>query len=513
MPCRSSQEKEDAVARDPPLRGRCGAWDARRDASSAGCARRRRRRPPRVRRVRRLRHVRTAAISRAVRGRPGRGCGQRRRSAGTPAPITERRTARYGATLLARFGAGDGTTEVTLALDGGARVLAHVRGDAPPAGARVLVRGRLEPFDEARNPGEPSERALQAERGLDGRLEGATLLRTAADAGIGTLRRCSRAHTSGRTSDCESGSANPARRSSRANCGESARRLPPELRSRVPRDGYGARAGHGRLAPRRSCGTRGRGVHASALPRWLACCAAIALLWSFVWWSGAQLPAVRAATMASAALAARACGRATLSWNALAIAALVIAFARPQSVANGVVRALVFVRRRDLRVRRAVGTLARRASGAAGARARGDRADACDAARHLAARRGDLLAVRAVRRRGQSRRRSVRRRDDGARCRAARAGSGARRWRKPVANLNSWLIAWTLGAVRAHRLPSRRNRADDAAAGVVHRGIRRRAPRRSDAGAARRGDARVRRCSLWRAASCCGRRAARSGRA
>ena len=39
------------------------------------------------------------------------------------------------------------------------------------------VRGRLEPFDEARNPGEPSERAIEAERGLDGRLEGATILK------------------------------------------------------------------------------------------------------------------------------------------------------------------------------------------------------------------------------------------------------------------------------------------------------------------------------------------------
>lgn len=69
-----------------------------------------------------------------------------------------------------------------------------------------------------------------------------------------------------------------------------------------------------------------------SLPRWLACLAAIALVWGFVWWSGAQLPAVRAATMATSAVAARACGRATFSWNALAIAALIVTFARPASV-------------------------------------------------------------------------------------------------------------------------------------------------------------------------------------
>jgi competence protein ComEC len=71
-----------------------------------------------------------------------------------------------------------------------------------------------------------------------------------------------------------------------------------------------------------------------ALPRWSACVIAIAFVWGFVAWSGAQLPAVRAATMATAALAARACGRATLSWNALAIAALVLALFRPASVAT-----------------------------------------------------------------------------------------------------------------------------------------------------------------------------------
>jgi competence protein ComEC len=73
---------------------------------------------------------------------------------------------------------------------------------------------------------------------------------------------------------------------------------------------------------------------ALALSRWIGCASAIVLVWSFVWWSGAQLPAVRAATMVTAALAARACGRATFSWNALAIAALVLAYTRPQSVAT-----------------------------------------------------------------------------------------------------------------------------------------------------------------------------------
>jgi competence protein ComEC len=71
-----------------------------------------------------------------------------------------------------------------------------------------------------------------------------------------------------------------------------------------------------------------------ALPRAWSCALTAVAVWGFVWWSGAQLPAERAATMISAALLARACGRAAFSWNVLAIAAIVIALVRPASVAS-----------------------------------------------------------------------------------------------------------------------------------------------------------------------------------
>ncbi|MHB8147620.1 MAG: DNA internalization-related competence protein ComEC/Rec2, partial [Vulcanimicrobiaceae bacterium] len=71
-----------------------------------------------------------------------------------------------------------------------------------------------------------------------------------------------------------------------------------------------------------------------SLPRWCSCAITIVALWLFVLWSGAQLPAVRAATMASVALVARAGGAAAMSWNALALAAIAIAVLRPESVAT-----------------------------------------------------------------------------------------------------------------------------------------------------------------------------------
>jgi competence protein ComEC len=247
--------------------------------------------------------------------------------------IAERRTARYAATLLDRSNAGDGSTEVTLALDGGPRVLARLRGDAPPAGTHVLVRGRLEPFDEARNPGEPSERALQAERGLDGSLEGATVLHADAAPSRSFVTLLARAHEWAHDRLRERLGEPGASLVAGELWGERAT-LPPELRAEFQETGTVHVLVTAGLHLGVVAALAVTAFTLLALPRWIACGAAIALLWAFVWWSGGQLPAVRAATMASVALCARAYGRATLSWNALAIAAIVVAFARPQSVAS-----------------------------------------------------------------------------------------------------------------------------------------------------------------------------------
>ena len=60
----------------------------------------------------------------------------------------------------------------------------------------------------------------------------------------------------------------------------------------------------------------------------------IMAVWAFAAFSGLELPALRAATMATCALTARACGRATLSWNTLTIAAVVVIAAIPGSVVS-----------------------------------------------------------------------------------------------------------------------------------------------------------------------------------
>jgi competence protein ComEC len=62
--------------------------------------------------------------------------------------------------------------------------------------------------------------------------------------------------------------------------------------------------------------------------------AAIPCVIAYAWLSGAHLPSQRAAAMVSVALLARACGARPSSWNALAVAALVVAALWPASVGS-----------------------------------------------------------------------------------------------------------------------------------------------------------------------------------
>ncbi len=247
--------------------------------------------------------------------------------------VVEERTARYDATMLDASSADDGSATLTLALDNGLHVLARVRAAPPAAGTRVVVRGRLEPFDDARNPDEPSEREIERERGLDGRLDAASILRASDTSAWDARVALARAHAWAQA-QLRDGLGEPAASVLAGELWGERSALPPDLRAEFQETGTVhvlVTAGLHLGAVAALCALL---LTALALPRWATCLAAVALMWLFVWWSGAQLPAMRAATMATAALAARACGRATFSWNALAIAALVLCFARPMSVAT-----------------------------------------------------------------------------------------------------------------------------------------------------------------------------------
>ncbi|HVA33187.1 MAG TPA: DNA internalization-related competence protein ComEC/Rec2, partial [Candidatus Baltobacteraceae bacterium] len=251
--------------------------------------------------------------------------------------VVESRTARYEGTVLDRERAADLTPGTTLvvALDAGLRVLARVHDPAPPIGARVVLRGRLTPFDDARNPGEPSQRAMERERGLDAQLQSATVLKIASarDDGVAASILLARAHQWAHAQLRDRLGEPDASVVAGELWGERSA-LPPDLRTEFQETGTVhvlVTAGLHLGAVAALCLAL---LSLGSLPRWLTCALVVAAVWLFVLWSGAQLPAVRAAAMATAALAARACGRASFSWNALAIAALAIALMRPESIAT-----------------------------------------------------------------------------------------------------------------------------------------------------------------------------------
>lgn len=224
----------------------------------------------------------------------------------------------FGSTFALRLPDG-GTLEVTAS------------GPPPQVGERLRVRGRIEPFDEARNPGEPSARALAAERGLDARLARARVLsREEPDDGdwrswIPRARAWAGARLRERLDE-------PAATILAGAMWGERGALPPDLRAEFQDTGTmhvlvtaGLHLGVVAALAAWLLGALGCGRVSSSL-------LGIAVVWAYAAFSGAHLPSLRAATMISFGLLARAAGRDPFSWNALGAAAIVIAVFWTRSV-------------------------------------------------------------------------------------------------------------------------------------------------------------------------------------
>jgi competence protein ComEC len=245
------------------------------------------------------------------------------------APVLESRMTRWTGTVLdARAGDAD-MTSYAFAIDGGPLALLSLN-QRLHAGVRAIVRGRLEPLDEARNPGETSERAIESERGIRARIESATLIASIGNdasfrAWIAGLRE--RAHAA-----LQLHLAEPAASIVAGELWGERGALPPDLRADFQETG----TVHVLVTAGLHVGLVALVVAWSAAqlrtPRAAACGAGVVAVWAFAAFSGLALPAVRAATMATCALTARACGRATLSWNTLIVAAAVVIATIPGSL-------------------------------------------------------------------------------------------------------------------------------------------------------------------------------------
>ena len=247
------------------------------------------------------------------------------------AQVGDTRTTRFAATIVDARAAGDERDAVTLRLADGTLASATLPLPLPAIGSRLVVRGRRVVFDGARNPGEPSPLEMAAERGLRWRIARPFVLQSESpdprDAALWLARL--RAWASQRL-HAELGEPE-ATILAGALWGERSA-LPPDLRTEFQDTGtvhvlvtaglhlgVVAALAYGMLAAF-GCGRRSASL------------TTITVVWAYAFFSGAHLPSMRAATMLSFALIARASGRDAYSWNALAAAAIVVAAVRPQSV-------------------------------------------------------------------------------------------------------------------------------------------------------------------------------------
>lgn len=237
---------------------------------------------------------------------------------------------RYDGVIVERTAAAD-VERFVVRLNDGRRVNATLSGAALDIGTRVEVRARFEPPDSARNPGEPSPREFAAERGIAGRLAHAHLLGTAPanvrdpSLWLPLARAWAGARLRERIPEPY------ATILAGALWGERGA-LPPDLRSEFQDTGTvhilvtaGLHLGVVAAIAVWLIGACGGGRIGGSL-------GAIGVVWLYAIFSGAHLPSLRAATMASFFLLARASGRSAFSWNALAAAAIVVTAIRPASL-------------------------------------------------------------------------------------------------------------------------------------------------------------------------------------
>jgi competence protein ComEC len=251
---------------------------------------------------------------------------------GHPAMLSEEsHTMRFSGTVVGDVRADERNGTFAFALDDGAVVNARVRDPSIVPGERLVVRGRLIPFDEARNPGEPSRRAIALGEGVAGELVADRVLERAApnprDARTWAARLRALLSARLRASVREP----EATFLAGALWGERGT-LPHELRDDFQATGTVHVLVTAGLHLGVIAGLALGLLRLARVPRAPAALGAIPFALAYAWLSGAHLPSQRAAVMVSVALIARACGAPLLSWNSIALAAIVVAAIWPASV-------------------------------------------------------------------------------------------------------------------------------------------------------------------------------------
>jgi len=248
------------------------------------------------------------------------------------AAVAESPTARYAGTIVGDVRAAGNERTFPFAIDGGPVVRAYLASGAS-AGERLVVRGRLAPLDEPRNPGEPSARELGFEEGVSGEITVATVLAREPpdlrDPRVWMPIARERASAAVRRIIAEPEASVLAG----ALWGERGA-VPESVRAEFQATGTvhvlvtaGLHLGIIAALIGALCALAG-------VPRIAGALGTIPLVYLYAWFSGWHLPAQRAAAMIAIVLVARACGARTSAINSLALAAIVVAIAWPVAVCS-----------------------------------------------------------------------------------------------------------------------------------------------------------------------------------
>jgi competence protein ComEC len=201
------------------------------------------------------------------------------------------------------------------------------------AGDCVRLRTHLEPFDEPRNPGEPSFRAIEAERGLAGIAVHPRLVARApcpwweARAWLPRARATADRALRARLAPIPAAILAGALWGARSD-------IPPDLTQAFQDTGTVHVLVTAGLHLGVVAGLVGSLLRLVRLPRFAVASGTLAAVWAEACFSGAHLPSLRAATMLTVAIVAYAAGRRTFSWNAYFVAVASVALAWPAAVGS-----------------------------------------------------------------------------------------------------------------------------------------------------------------------------------
>jgi competence protein ComEC len=197
----------------------------------------------------------------------------------------------------------------------------------------VLLRGRIEPFDAPRNPGEPDQRTIERERGVAARMSNARVLDVLPPARETLTIRIAKMHAWA-LAQLRSDLPEPYASILAGELWGERAAMPPELRAEFQETG----TVHILVTAGLHLGVVAMVVLALlrflSAPRVLACAFTITLIWCYAVFSGLHLPSVRAAVMITTGLLAYAAGAAPRSWTAFAAALAVIAVFLPSDITS-----------------------------------------------------------------------------------------------------------------------------------------------------------------------------------